>query len=164
MNTLLTQGFALASVAVVAIYPTPKDFKDAWIPSLSPAYFQPISATDSDQMRIVTGTYAHDTTTEVLYDPAADCLTVTTQLETPLVLHCASQLHREIMTAQIKTASMVLDDRSVPVPPPSVEDARLALAKLCRAVWAASEGDPRSLMTPACADYARGIAGSFSFE
>lgn len=164
MNTLLTQGFALASVALVSIYPTPQDFKAAWVPSLSQTYFRPIQSQDGDEMRIVTGTYSRDTATEVFYDPAADCLTVTTQLETPLVLHCASQLHRTILTAQIETEGLALSDHSVAVPSPDVEDARLALAKLCRAVWAASEGDPRSLMTPACADYARGIAGSFSFE
>lgn len=163
MNTLMTQVFALSSFAFVSVYPTPKDFKDAWIGSLSPTYFHPISGKSDDRMRIVTGSYANDPSIEVLYDPAADCLTVTEQIKTPLVLHCASELHRSIMKSQIVTSTMVLDDRSVPVPSPQVEDARRALAKLCRAVWSASEGDPLSLMTPACADYARGIAAPFNF-
>lgn len=165
MQTILSQGFALGSVLLVAVYPTPEDFKEAWAKTLSPAYFEEVETSLSEEAEALNAlAYKSGVFTQFAHDPVVECLPDKETLNAPSVLGCASRLYRTIEAEKITTTSFTGSVQSVGIPDTQIENARLALANLCRTVWAASDGDIHSLMTPACAEYASGVAVKSLFE
>lgn len=81
----------------------------------------------------------------VTYDPVADCLVRYPDGATGQIGECIDTLYHAISaeeTARGAEGITRLDDQ--------LENERVALAKLCRARWAASNGDPASLESDAC--------------
>lgn len=81
----------------------------------------------------------------VTYDPAAECLVRYPDGTTGQIGECIDTLYRAILTegtARGAEGVTELDDQ--------LENERVALTKLCRARWAASNGDPASLESDAC--------------
>lgn len=147
VTNTLTQ-IALAALAAVAfIYPSPEDAINAARDAISPEevdvsikaddiLIEPIFASAPERVQI---------------DQVYECLRSGSDSNYEGLVRCAEILHEDLLTQEKPVAVQQFEkligrdqtDRNY-------ENQRLTIARICRAIWASSGGDPDALSTPAC--------------
>lgn len=161
MTSHLGQIILAGLVAVAVTFPSPQDAKRA----ISNAIWgdRPLELTVTEDAVVIAPENAARGET-LAYDPAANCMSSAAHTDTARLRFCVNVIYQELLVYTQTHIENSFSPTPVAFMPGDYEAQRLSLAKLCRALWRAEQGDDNIFENPACGFSVAGVEQSASLR